>query len=674
MPIAIKVTRPVRAFGTRLVPTGLALLLSAATLCAPAYGQGETEKEPVFSSFAGAFLAGRTAEADNDTENAIAFYRKALEFDKGNLEIRERLMVSLFSAGAFADGVKLAAELKDDVSVEQVARMALAIEAINKREYRKAAGLLDPETTNPIDRLMNILLVAWADYGDGEGKKAIDTLSKLDGPPWYPVFTRYHAGVMALAMGDKATARRFLSDAVADPATGASAPDTYIRTVMELAALDAREGNTRGALDTLAKGEEFSPNYAPLAALRQAIEKGEPPAVDVTTAQKGAAAVFFTLGSALNRSGAEETVTLYLQFARALNPDDAATLVILGSVSEALGKPEKAIELYSMVPDNSPMRRVSELQLGLALADLGRNAEAKDHLKDLIASDPSDMRSYLAYGAVLSEDKDYAEMALNYEAAIAIAGPAPAPSNWNLFFQLGIARERLKQWPKAEAAFKRALELSPEQPQVMNYLGYSWIDMNINLQEGMDLIQNAVDLRPNDGYIVDSLGWAHYRLGNYEAAVRELERAVELKPADPTINDHLGDAYWRVGRKLEATFQWKRALSNNPDAELKPKIEEKLAGGLPDEAPRPAPATANNPVNPDAGETPKTSGEQKGEIDGTPEKAQKAAYTVSPGQSLWDIAAEMLGDGTRFSEILEANPDLKANPNRLQPGQIIRLP
>jgi tetratricopeptide (TPR) repeat protein len=190
-------------------------------------------------------------------------------------------------------------------------------------------------------------------------------------------------------------------------------------------------------------------------------------------------------------------------------------------------------------------------------------------------------------------------MALNYETAISMAGPAPTRNDWNLFFQAGIAHERLKQWPRAEAHFKRALELYPDQPQVMNYLGYSWIDMNMNLEEGMDLIRAAVDLRPNDGYIVDSLGWAHYRLGDYEDAVRELERAVELRPADPTINDHLGDAYWQVGRKLEATFQWNRALANDPDEELKPKIELKLVEGLPEEDGA-VPATANG----DLGTTP----------------------------------------------------------------------
>ncbi|MCY0150481.1 tetratricopeptide repeat protein [Hoeflea sp. G2-23] len=553
------------------------------TLVNPAAAATEDE-QPNFLGFAGAFLAGRTADLDNDTSHAIEYYRKALEFDAENTDVKQRLMVALFTDGRFTEGAALARGLKDDPAVAQVSRLALAVEATTMREYRKAGTLLDLEDSNPIDRLLNTLLKAWADFGDGKGEAALKSILALDGSPWYPVFTRYHAGAMALAMGKKAEARAHFKELVADPQGGAAAPDTYIRTVMALASLEARDGNKRAALDTLAAGEEFSPGYAPLAALRQVIMTDGKPEPGVKTAQQGAAAVLFTLGSALNREGAEETVAVYLQFARALDPNNAATLVILGSLKERLRKIDDAIALYSEVPENSPMRRVSELQLGLALADEGRNAEAKDHLKALIASDPKDIRSYLAYGSVLSQDKDYAEMALNYETAIAVVGPTPTRNDWNLFFQAGIAQERLKQWPRAELHFKRALELFPDQPQVMNYLGYSWIDMNMNLKEGMDLIRAAVDLRPNDGYIVDSLGWAHYRLGQYDDAVRELERAVELKPADPTINDHLGDAYWRVGRTLEATFQWNRALANEPSDELKPQIEQKLRDGLPTDA------------------------------------------------------------------------------------------
>lgn len=552
-----------------------------------------TEDQPTFLGFAGAYLAGRTADVDNDTGHAIEFYRKALEFDPENADIRQRLMVALFIDGRFSEGVTLAREMKDDPAVSEVSNLALMVEATTKREYRKAASLLDQEDSNPIDRLLNTLLIAWAEFGDGKGDQAMKSILALKGPPWFPVFTRYHAGEMAQAMGKKAEARKQFTDLIADPQSGGAAPDTYIRTVMSLAAMEARDGNTRAALDALSAGEEFSPGYAPLAGLRQLIEDGGKPEAGMKTAQQGAAAAFFTLGSALNRDGAEETVAVYLQFARMLDPANAATLVTLGGLKEKLGKADDAIAIYESVPETSPMRRVSELQLGLALADLDRNDEAKAHLKALIESDPKDIRSYLAYGSVLSQDKDYAEMARTYETAISVVGPAPTRNDWNLFFQAGIANERLKQWPKAEANFKRALELYPNQPQVMNYLGYSWIDMNMNLEEGMDMIRAAVDLRPNDGYIVDSLGWAHYRLGQYGDAVRELERAVELKPADPTINDHLGDAYWRVGRELEAKFQWNRALSNEPDADLKPQIELKLAEGLPAADPA-VPAAAND--------------------------------------------------------------------------------
>ncbi|KGF70993.1 hypothetical protein LL06_02625 [Hoeflea sp. BAL378] len=568
-------------------------LAPAASLAAASAPEQPAEIQPNFLGFAGAFLAGRTADVDNDTGRAIEFYTKALEFDPENADIKQRLMVALFTDGRFADGVALARELKDDPAVSQVSNLALMVEAVTKREYRKAESLLNADDSNPIDRLLNTLLKAWAEYGDGKGDQAIKTIIALDGPPWYPVFTRYHAGAMAQAMGNKAEARKHFTDLIADPEIGGTAPDTYIRAVMALAGLEARDGNTRAALDALSAGEDFSPGYAPLSALRQTIDEGGKPEAGVKTAQQGAAAAFFTLGSALNREGAEETVGVYLQFARVLDPENAATLVLLASLKERLGKAEDAIAIYEAVPESSPMRRVSELQLGLALADLGRTAEAKDHLSALIESDPRDIRSYLAYGSVLSMDKDYAEMASTYEKAIAVIGPTPTRNDWNLFFQAGIANERLKQWPKAEAQFKRALELFPDQPQVMNYLGYSWIDMNMNLKEGMDLIRAAVDLRPNDGYIVDSLGWAHYRLGQYEDAVRELERAVELKPADPTINDHLGDAYWRVGRELEAEFQWKRALANEPDADLKPKIELKLSEGLPAADPA-VPAAAND--------------------------------------------------------------------------------
>jgi Flp pilus assembly protein TadD len=168
-------------------------------------------------------------------------------------------------------------------------------------------------------------------------------------------------------------------------------------------------------------------------------------------------------------------------------------------------------------------------------------------------------------------------------------------ANWVIFYFRGICFERSKQWAKAEADLKKALELYPDQAHVLNYLGYSWIDQGINLDDGMRMIKRAVEQRADDGYIVDSLGWAYYRLGNNEEAVKQLERAVELKPEDPTINDHLGDAYWKVGRVLEARFQWSHARDLKPEPEDLVKIEAKLKSGLPDDTSSAAEAEHKKP-------------------------------------------------------------------------------
>ncbi|MBW9063928.1 tetratricopeptide repeat protein [Rhizobium herbae] len=533
------------------------------------------------NSFSGAFLAARTADVDHDLDVATRLYRTALEFEPDNVEVKQRLMITLLMNGEFDEGVKLAEELKSDSSVERITTIARAVEAIRKREYRHAQKILNYDGPNDLDRLMNGLLLGWAKAGEGKPKEAIAGINAMEGPEWFKIFKSYNQGAIALAAGDKSTARSKLNDAVLDREGGAAAPDTFMRAVVALAKLEARDGNKRKALDAVAVGEGFINNYAPLKALRKSIEDGKPQQQQVRSAAQGAAAVLFSIGAALNRDGAEDIVSLYLQTARALDPESADILVMLGGIAENLKKPERAIAFYKSVPENSPMRRLSEMQLGLSLASIGKVEEAKKHLKALIDLDPKDVRSYIAYGSVLSDAKDYKEMGLVYDRAVEAIGPVPQRGDWTIFFQRGIAYERQKIWAKAEPSFKKALELNPEQPQVLNYLGYSWVDMNINLEEGLGMIRKAVELKPDDGYIVDSLGWAYYRMNRFDDAVTELERAAELMAGDATINDHLGDAYWRVGRKLEAVFQWNQALALKPEEAEIPKIKAKIEKGLP---------------------------------------------------------------------------------------------
>jgi tetratricopeptide (TPR) repeat protein len=570
-----------------LAGTALALLLSVSQVpmaAAQATAQPEeTESFDVDSvdSFAGAFLAARTAETDRDYANAVKLYKKALDITPNELELQQRLMIALIMNGEFDEGAELAEVLEKDPAVERVTSVALGFRAIRDGDYSEALNHFKYEGPNDLDRLMNQLLIAWTMVGEGKGKDALKLVQDLNGPSWYGIFQNYNLGIMAAMSGDLDTARKALTETVTDRNGGATAPDTFARAVIALATLEAGAGNKQKALDALAAGDELITNFAPFKALRDEIEAGRQPKPVVANAAQGAAGVLFSIGGALNREGAEDTVMLYLQLSQALDKDAADTLILLGGIAENAKQPEKAIAFYRQVPETSPMRRISELQLGLTLAETGKVKEAREHLQGLIASDPNDIRSYLAYGSVLSDAKDYAAMAENYDKAVEIIGPNPARNHWSVFFQRGIAYERLKKWDKAEPNFNKALELNPDQPQVLNYLGYSWVDMNRNLQEGLEMIKKAVELRPDDGYIVDSLGWAYYRLGRFEEAVVELERAIELRAGDATINDHLGDAYWRVGRKLEATYQWKRALASEPEETEVPKIQAKIEKGLP---------------------------------------------------------------------------------------------
>lgn len=533
-------------------------------------------------TFAGAFLAARTADIGRDYATAIPLYRKALDFDPANSDLRQRLMIAYLLNGDFDEGVKLAEGLKNDPVVERVTTIVRSLSAIKAKKYKQARELLIYKGDNDLDKMVNTFLTAWADYGAGEKTKALDSVINMKGPAWIGVFQRYNAGNLALLSGKTEIARQQFSAAVTDREGGATASDTYMRAVFALATLEANAGNKQKAFDVIAMGDEFAPNYAPLKALRQQIARGKKLPQQVNNAAEGAASVMFSIAAALNRDGAEEIVTLYLQASRALDPKSADTLIMLGGLAEGMEKPQLAIDYYRQVPSQSPQHRISQLQLGLTLAQTDKTKESRKHLKALLDADPEDIRSYLAYGSVLSEAKEYGEMAKVYDAAVKVIGEVPKRSDWTIFFQRGIAYERLKEWNKAEPNFKQALKLNPDQPQVLNYLGYSWVDRNENLEEAMKMIERAVELRPNDGYIVDSLGWAHYRLGEFDKAVTELERAVELRAGDPTITDHLGDAYWRVGRKIEAVYQWNRALNGESDDIDKAQVQQKIENGLPE--------------------------------------------------------------------------------------------
>jgi tetratricopeptide (TPR) repeat protein len=348
------------------------------------------------------------------------------------------------------------------------------------------------------------------------------------------------------------------------------------------------------ALDIFAEFLKAMPDHPLIEAVVAEIEADRRPAPFVRNVQAGAAEVLYGIGTVLAGQGGDDLGLVYLRLALYLEPAHPLALLAIGDLHDSMQKPELAIAAYARVPEDSPLKPDTEIRRALSLNALERADEAREILERILEKRPDHTDSIVALGNVLRVAKRYEEAAAVYSKSIEVV-QEPVQRHWTLFYYRAICYERAKQWPLAEQDFQKALELQPDQPDVLNYLGYSWIDMGINLDKGVDLVKRAVEQRPNSGYIVDSLGWAYYRLGRYEEAVKELERAVELRPQDSVINDHLGDAYWRVGRELEARFQWRHALDLDPEEEEIPKIDAKLKDGMPVAEPPPRAGAVEEP-------------------------------------------------------------------------------
>ncbi|WP_407160433.1 tetratricopeptide repeat protein [Bradyrhizobium sp. STM 3557] len=540
----------------------------------------------------GSYLAARHASVERDAASAAAFYRSALRTDPKNSELLDRAFISSVADGDVDEAVKLAERILTVDKSNRIARLVVGVQNIKLKKYAAAQSNINQSVRGPITDLVATLLSAWAAYGAGDSKAAVASIDKLAGPEWYPIFKDLHAGMIyELAGKEKDAGVRFERAYKLD--------DSMLRITEAYAHWLSRNKDAAAAT---AIYEAFDKKLArhPLVqeGLRETREgKKLPPLVD--SAQAGAAEALYGIGATLTRRGGEDLALVYLQLALYLQPNHPLALLSLADLYETVKKPQMAIKIYERVPASSPLKRNAQIQLATDLDSADRSDEAIKILKDVIAQDPKDLEAIMALGNIERGRKKFADCAVTYSQGIESLPPNNDKANSVYYYYRGICEERSKQWPKAEADMRKALELQPEQPHVLNYLGYSWIDQGTNLDEGMKMIKRAVEQRPDDGYIVDSLGWAYYRIGNYEEAVKNLERAIDLKPEDPTINDHLGDAYWRIGRKLEAKFQWAHARDLKPEPEELPKIEAKIQSGLPDDPAGAAAASADRDSSPD---------------------------------------------------------------------------
>lgn len=550
-----------------------AILAALVALTVP-HAVSRTADSDLSRSLIGNYLSGRFARSLNDPDRAAAMYHDALTLDPANEVLLEQTFLMSLTVGDWPRAIRYAERMVAKEPTHRMANLILGLSEFKAGHLSKADAHFAAAGSGPIGELMSSLAHGWIKVAQGDVAGALEALSLPKQAEWAQFYVQYHRALIADVGGRSAEAQAAFERVFKQD-------NKTLRTALAYAQSLAHSGDPRLASSILREHlDRVGGEGHPLArALSERIRDGAKIDFLVPTARDGLAEVFYGLGEALTGEGGVNVGILYLQMALFLVPDQPFALAALANAYETTKRYDAAISAYDRIPKGSPLQASIDIRKAFDLNSLERVDEAKELLEKVAAADPKDVKPLDALGSIMRSHKRYAEAVEYYTKAIALIGK-PERRHWTYYYSRGTCYERLKKWSLAEPDLQKALQLYPEQPLVLNYLGYSWVDQDRNLKLGMSLIEKAVSLKPDDGYIVDSLGWAHYRQGNYKEAVKYLERAVELRPDDPTLNDHLGDALWRVGREREARFQWDQSLTLNPEPDDADKIRRKLSKGL----------------------------------------------------------------------------------------------
>tara|TARA_R110002096_G_scaffold8802_3_gene35757 strand:- start:9053 stop:10753 length:1701 start_codon:yes stop_codon:yes gene_type:complete len=518
------------------------------------------------------YISGSVAAMRGDYRAASKFFTAALKRDPQNDFLQQNAMLAALSLGE--NDVALAHAknvLSDPLSNSALAYLLVFVDQVKADNFDAAAATLGTSQGAFIP-LFAGLLQGWTELGLGKMGAVIGTLDGITQSPTAQLFGQYHKALVLAAVGDFGGADKIL---VGDERGNLRLTrGSLIAHAQIMAELDRKDEALR-LLDAAILGGQDSE----LSTVRDAIANDTSQYNYITNARDGVAEVLFTMASLLTTPDDQQTSLLYARLAQDLRPDDAEITLLISELLRDQGQYELAIENYTTIPTDHPLFLNAELGRADALVEAGKADAAIEVLRGLTRSHNSTALVYMSLGDALRGAERYSAARDAYDTAIGMID-RPARNHWFLFYATGITNERLGNWPRAEMNFRKALELAPNQPLVLNYLGYSMVEKNLNLPEAQAMIETALNAQPNNGAIADSLGWVFYRLGKFEQAVAPMEMAVQLEPDDPVINDHLGDVYWKVGRKREAKFQWRRAISFQPTPTDLERIRDKLEFGL----------------------------------------------------------------------------------------------
>ncbi len=508
----------------------------------------------------GAYLSGRFAAHNSDMDMAADEFSQVMHEDGAVTEVATQAFITAVLAGRPEASAMAATQLDNPLAV-----LVLSNDDAAAGRWAAAEARLRTLPDSSLTQVLQPLLTAWAEQGQGRTQAALLTLQPaIDTAKFRGVMT-LHAALIADLGGQTSTAAALYRNARAENA------GINLRLGQILASWQARQGLVSEAQQTI---QDTVASNGDLVMARPALERAlERPVI--RTAADGMAEVYLALAATLRQQNALESAQVMLRFALSLRPEFTAARLVMSDVLEAGRHWPQALAILAATPPDDPLAPIVALRRAALLERTGDDAAAQRMLEQLAEEHPDRPEPLAQWAGLLRQHERFAEAVAVYDRAVARVA-TPSRGNWPLFYERGIALERSGRWARAEADFKFALELAPDQPNVLNYLGYAWADRGEHLEEASGMVQRAVSLRPNDGSIIDSLGWILLRQGDKAGALKQLERAVELEPEDPVINAHLGDALVAVGRKREAEFQWRRALNLKPDPDDQHAIEVKL--------------------------------------------------------------------------------------------------
>ncbi len=541
--------------------------LSAALLALSLSGAAQAE------GFAGAFLAAKSANIANDYVAAGYYYAQALAQDPDNGFIMQGALVSYVASGNLEQAAAIARRMSAAGFHDQYAQSLLIAAAVADEDYPRVLELLNEPDFN-LNPLVLALVTGWAYIGAGDFAAGIAHFDAVDQNDAINAFTRYQKALALAYAGDFASADAIFADTAQSSYVNRGSILAHAQILVQL---DQRDR----ALELMTTGPGGSFSDLESANLRKRLQAGAPVPFDrVQAPNEGIAEAFMVLADALQGDGSSRLALYFGRLAQFSQPDYDEALLLIGDVLADEFQTDLAVQAYESVNSSSPFSLSARVGQANVLRGDGRIPEAIEVIKALTEEYPDNPSLWQSLGEMLRMDNQLGDASRAYTRAIDLLPEPVIPAAWRLHYARAIIANAQSDWPSAEADFRRALELEPDQPDVLNYLGYSLVERRENLDEALQMIETAAQARPDSGAIVDSLGWVYYRLGRYDDAVRVLEHAVELLPVDPILNDHLGDALWMVGREREARFQWNRAISFDPDPEDLARIRQKLDIGL----------------------------------------------------------------------------------------------